>query len=118
MTPPELIALPRRRREGRCALGRSGVRLALVAVLTFLLLLPALALDFPALTGRVVDDANILDDATRAALTQKLADLEAKTTDQLVVVTLKSLQGTSRILGSSSAAAGGSGNRARTTECC
>jgi len=43
----------------------------------------------------VVDEANILDEATRAALTQKLADLEAKTTDQLVVVTLKSLQGTS-----------------------
>jgi len=43
----------------------------------------------------VVDEANILDQATRAALTQKLADLETKTTDQLVVVTLKSLQGTS-----------------------
>jgi uncharacterized protein len=57
--------------------------------------LPALALTFPALTGRVVDDANILDPATRAALTQRLADLEAKSTDQLVVVTLKSLQGTS-----------------------
>jgi uncharacterized protein len=56
---------------------------------------PALALTFPALTGRVVDDANILDPATRAALTQKLADLEAKSTDQVVVVTLKSLEGTS-----------------------
>ncbi len=54
-----------------------------------------MALDFPALTGRVVDDANILDATTRAALTQKLADFEAKTTTQLVVVTLKSLQGTS-----------------------
>jgi uncharacterized protein len=43
----------------------------------------------------VVDEANILDEATRTALTQKLAELEAKTTDQLVVVTLKSLQGTS-----------------------
>jgi uncharacterized protein len=55
----------------------------------------ALALTFPALTGRVVDEANILDPAMRAALTQKLADLEAKSTDQVVVVTLKSLQGTS-----------------------
>ena len=45
--------------------------------------------------GRIVDDANILDPPTRAALDQKLAALEAKTTDQLVVVTLKSLQGTS-----------------------
>jgi len=57
--------------------------------------LSALALDFPTLSGRVVDDAGILDASTRAALTQKLADLEAKTTDQVVVVTLKSLQGTS-----------------------
>lgn len=55
----------------------------------------ALALTFPALTGRVVDEANVLDQATRNALTQKLADLETKTTDQFVVVTLKSLQGTS-----------------------
>ena len=55
----------------------------------------AWALNFPTLSGRVVDDANILDQATRSALTQKLADLETKTTDQLVVVTLKSLQGTS-----------------------
>ena len=74
--------------------GRSG-RLALFAFVAFLLVLPALALDFPALSGRVVDDAGILDGETRAALTQKLAEFEAKTTDQLVVVTLKSLQGTS-----------------------
>src|SRR5437764_4910405 len=68
---------------------------ALAAVITCLLILSAAALDFPALSGRVVDEANTLDQATRAALTQKLTDLEAKTTDQLVVVTLKSLQGTS-----------------------
>ena len=60
-----------------------------------LAVVPAVALVLPALSGRVVDDANILDAPTRAALNQKLADLEAKTTDQLVVVTLKSLQGTS-----------------------
>ena len=55
----------------------------------------AQSLTFPALTGRVVDEAGILDDATRTALTASLAALEQKTTDQLVVVTLKSLQGTS-----------------------
>ena len=66
-----------------------------LSLLSLLLILPALALVFPTLSGRVVDEANILDQAARAALTQKLADLEAKTTDQLVVVTLKSLQGTS-----------------------
>src|SRR5262249_48798656 len=50
---------------------------------------------FPALTGRVVDEAGIVDAGTRAALTEKLAALEAKTTDQLVVATVRSLQGTS-----------------------
>ena len=74
---------------------RSRARFALFAFVAFLLVLPALALDFPALSGRVVDDAGILDEETRAALTQKLAEFEAKTTDQFVVVTLKSLQGTS-----------------------
>jgi uncharacterized protein len=54
----------------------------------------AQTLTFPVLTGRVVDEAGLLSAADRAALTQSLADLEAKTTDQLVVVTLKSLQGT------------------------
>src|ERR1043166_6611210 len=54
---------------------------------------PASAQTFPQLTGRVVDEAQILDAATRAALTRKLADLETRTTDQLVVVTLRSLQG-------------------------
>jgi uncharacterized protein len=77
------------------AVKRQHWRLAFLALVTFLLVLPALALDFPALSGRVVDEANVLDPQTRAALADKLAELEAKTTDQLVVVTLKSLQGTS-----------------------
>jgi uncharacterized protein len=68
---------------------------ALILLLALHLASPAIALEFPALTGRVVDDAGVLDTAQRAALTDKLAALEAKTTDQLVVVTLKSLQGTS-----------------------
>lgn len=70
-------------------------RLLAVAILVVATALPAAALDFPALTGRVVDQANILDAQTRSGLTDKLAALEAKTTDQLVVVTLRSLQGTS-----------------------
>ncbi len=53
------------------------------------------SLTFPELTGRVVDEAGILDANTREQLEKLSADLEAKTTDQLVVVTLKSLQGTS-----------------------
>jgi uncharacterized protein len=79
-------------REGRCR--RAGLALALLAFLS-LAVVPAVALVLPALSGRVVDDANILDPPTRAALDRKLAELEAKTTDQVVVVTLKSLQGTS-----------------------
>src|ERR1700748_3104552 len=56
--------------------------------------LPAMAAPtFPALTGRVGDGANILSDTTRADLDQKLAALETKTSRQLVVVTLPSLQG-------------------------
>jgi uncharacterized protein len=66
-----------------------------LAVLLALVCAAAAALTFPQLSGRVVDEAGILDAATRAELTQKLADLEAKSTDQLVVVTLRSLQGTS-----------------------
>ena len=60
-----------------------------------LLVLPAAAqskIDFPPLTGRVVDQANLLDPATEQALTEKLAALEASSTDQLVVVTVNSLQ--------------------------
>jgi len=53
---------------------------------------PATA-EFPALTGRVVDDAGVLDNATREALRAKLQALEGKTGDQLVVVTVKSLHG-------------------------
>jgi uncharacterized protein len=49
---------------------------------------------FPALNGqRVVDDAHVLSATTAADLTSKLADLEAKTGRQVVVVTLPSLQG-------------------------
>jgi uncharacterized protein len=54
----------------------------------------AQTLTFPLLTGRVVDEAGLLSVGDRATLTGVLADLEARTTDQLVVVTLKSLQGT------------------------
>lgn len=48
---------------------------------------------FPPLTGRVVDSANVLSAQAEAELTQKLAALETKTTRQLVVITLPSLQG-------------------------
>src|ERR1700730_16711107 len=48
---------------------------------------------FPSLTGRVVDEAGLLDAAKRTEIEAKLAALEEKTTDQLVVVTVRSLGG-------------------------
>jgi uncharacterized protein len=53
----------------------------------------ALALDFPPLTGRVVDQANILTAQSRTDLETKLKELEDKSSIQLVVATVKSLQG-------------------------
>jgi uncharacterized protein len=48
---------------------------------------------FPALSGRVVDDAGILSPSTRVGLTEMLARLERETGQQVVVVTVGSLQG-------------------------
>jgi len=48
---------------------------------------------FPSLSGRVVDQAHLLQPDAEAALVAKLEKLEADTGDQLVVVTLNSLQG-------------------------
>lgn len=49
--------------------------------------------NFPPLTGRIVDEAGLLNAADRQALMQSLAELEGKSSDQLVVYTAKSLQG-------------------------
>lgn len=48
---------------------------------------------FPELTGRVVDDASLLSYPEEVAITADLKALEDKSSDQLVVVTLPSLQG-------------------------
>ncbi len=73
-----------------------GFRPWIMALLTLVLCAgPALAQDlkFPDLDGhRVVDQANILSDATEQDLDLKLKGLEDATTDQLVVVTVDSLQ--------------------------
>ena len=53
----------------------------------------AVAANFPALTGRVVDDAHILSPVTIADIERKLADLEQKSGIQLVVATVPSLEG-------------------------
>jgi uncharacterized protein len=55
--------------------------------------LTALALNFPALTGRIVDQANIIPPDSRSAIEPKLVDLENKSGIQLVVATVNSLEG-------------------------
>ena len=74
---------------------RDGRKLCLAAALAAMLctIATAFAVNFPALTGRVVDQANIIQADTRAAIEQKLADLETKSGIQLVVATVNSLEG-------------------------
>ncbi len=65
----------------------------MVAALLPLLATAAFAFTFPPLTGRVVDQANIMSAASRSAVEQKSKALEDKSGIQLVVATVKSLQG-------------------------
>ncbi len=74
---------------------REGLSPGAWAGLLVALLLPfaALAQSFPQLTGRVVDAANLLKPEERAALEARLKAHEDRTTDQLVVATVPSLDG-------------------------
>lgn len=54
----------------------------------------AQALTFPALSGRVVDQAGLLDASTRAQISQMFEAHEQASGEQLVVVTVPDLQGT------------------------
>jgi len=65
----------------------------MIAVLLAVTGQAATAQNFPKLTGRVVDQADLLDPQQEAALTAKLAGLETRTKRQLVVATLSSLEG-------------------------
>jgi len=75
----------------------SSVVRASCALFIFLLILASTARaagpTFPALTGRVVDNAGILSSSTQSQLTDMLAAHEQATGQQVVVVTLDSLQG-------------------------
>src|SRR5262245_18730394 len=67
-------------------------RLMLLALM--LIAAPALAdVQVPSLTGRVVDQAGILNSAEEGRLTTKLKNIEDNGSTQLVVVTLPSLRG-------------------------
>jgi uncharacterized protein len=73
---------------------RARIRLlATLAVVVALTTAATAAPKFPALAGRVVDEAGLLTADDRQRMTAELAALEEKSTDQLVVVTLRSLQG-------------------------
>jgi uncharacterized protein len=65
----------------------------LFAAIAFLFAAPALAVDFPPLTGRVVDRADMLTARQEAILTRELAALETRTGDQLVIVTVPNSSG-------------------------
>nr|WP_246347806.1 TPM domain-containing protein [Brevundimonas variabilis] len=75
-------------------MGAPALRQAFAALLLAICFLstPVAAQTFPELSGRVVDQAGLLEPASEAALTDRLAALEAETGDQLVVVTLDTLQ--------------------------
>lgn len=64
-----------------------------IAAVAVFVATPLMAQDFPELSGRVVDEANIIPADVEAQLTQQLDALEQQSQRQLVVVTLSDLQG-------------------------
>ncbi len=81
-----------------CRATRGGVARLVGALLAFCALIfvvaaPVAAQTFPALTGRIVDQAGVIPADKQAAIEPKLSDLETKSGIQLVVATVKSLEG-------------------------
>jgi uncharacterized protein len=72
---------------------RIGMMSWIATALVLCLIGVALAFNFPPLTGRVVDQANIISAQGHSDLETKLKDLENKSGIQLVVATVKSLEG-------------------------
>jgi uncharacterized protein len=66
---------------------------ALIVALALLCATSAIAQKFPQLTGRIVDEANLLSAQDKQAVEADIKALEEKSTDQLVVYTARSLQG-------------------------
>ncbi len=93
---PGASALARllRRRTLRVDARHSGRGFILALLLFPLFIANALAaIQFPELTGRVVDEAGLLSEPVKTRIAQKLAAHESATSNQVVVVTLKSLDG-------------------------
>ena len=68
-------------------------RVLALALVMLLCPIGAMADTLPSLTGRVVDDAGMIDTATEAAITAKLEAFEKATSAQLVVATVTDLGG-------------------------
>jgi uncharacterized protein len=73
--------------------GWSGWLWPALLLATLLFALPALAQSLPALTGRVVDNAGMIDAPDESALVSTLEAFERKSSDQIVVATIGSLGG-------------------------
>lgn len=69
------------------------VAFAAVLLVSILAAVVAAAPSFPPLTGRIVDQMGLLSAADRAAVEESLRALDAKSSDQVVVVTVRSLEG-------------------------
>jgi uncharacterized protein len=74
---------------------RRGRLAGLCFAILLVLIAAAHAYSTPARTGWVTDEAGLLDSATANSLATRLAELQQATGVEVVVVTLKSLQGTS-----------------------
>jgi len=70
------------------------LKIGLVLMLWLFAVSARAELTFPALSGRVVDEAQMLEPSVRAQLSQQLQAHEQATGEQLVVVTVPDLQGT------------------------
>jgi uncharacterized protein len=84
----------------RLSVGIAGARMRVLAAALLLLAVAGVARaaepNFPVLTGRVVDEAGVLSATTKSGLAEMLAQHERTSGgQQVVVVTLKSLQGLS-----------------------
>jgi uncharacterized protein len=84
---------------GGCALPLRRAALTLVAAVVAVVAAVTLAAPihaepvFPTLTSRITDEAGLIKPDDYTAIIEQLKALEAKSTDQVAVVTLKSLQG-------------------------
>jgi uncharacterized protein len=88
--------IPGRQTARRCSPAeatRPGLHLMLAVLFSLFAVAFAIAAPLPTLTGRVVDNAHMIDPATKADIERKLADYEKKSSDQIVVATVDSLDG-------------------------